>query len=132
MARLSDSERIRKMVALRDEIRAVKKHLKVKEDKLAKLEDSSIELLLSKSIELIRSPYGSISIHSEDVAQVEDWEKVYRYVKRNDAFYLMYKRILNTAWRDEIATRRNKPIPGINAFTRWKLSLLTGKKDIGD
>lgn len=125
MPRLTEAERIRRMLSLREEIRKDSALLADKKAKLAKMEEDAIAMLLKKELHSMSLPEGgTISAHEEIVAQVNDWDDVFKYVKRNNAFYLLYRRINNAPWREEVKSRRNKQIPGISPFSRYKLSLL--------
>ena len=123
MPRLSDATRIRKMIELREEIRVDQKKVDAKKAKLKELEQTSIESLLKKGLLLQKTESGTISVSEEEVAQVDDWDAVFKYIRKKDAFHLMYKRILNPAWREEVAANRKKPVPGIKGFTKYKLAL---------
>lgn len=125
MPRLTEAKRIRRMLDLREEIRTDSAALSIKKAKLEKMEQDAIGMLLKKELHSMSLPGGgSISANPETVAQVQDWTKVFTYVKKHDAFYLLYKRINNAPWREEVKSRRDKNVPGISPFTRYKLSLL--------
>jgi len=127
MPRLSEANRIRRMLDLREEIRKESVLLEVKKKKLKKIEEDAIAMLLKKELRSMSLPEGgSISANPEVVAQVQEWDDVFKYIKRNNAFYLLYRRINNAPWREEVKSRRNKEVPGISPFTRYKLSLLKG------
>lgn len=128
MPRLSEAAKIKRMLAMREEIREIEGDLKIRKAKLKKMEDDAIALLLKKDMVEMATSGGTISINPETVAQVQNWDQVFNYIKKKDAFYLMFKRINNAAWREEIAANRNKPVPGIDPFERYKLSLRTNKR----
>lgn len=128
MPRLSEAKRIQRMLDLREEIRADEAVLKKKKARHKEMEEQAIELLLKKGIQSMALPGGgSISVNPEDVAQVDDWDLFYKYVKKNDAFYLLYRRVNAASWREEVKSRRNKALPGVSSYTRYKLSLRKGQ-----
>jgi hypothetical protein len=55
------------------------------------------------------------------VANAEDWDLVWKYIVRNKAFDLLYKRLNNAACRERWEAK--KDIPGISAFRQISLSL---------
>ena len=127
MPRLTDSDRIARMLNLREEVRADEAVLKTKKAKLKEMEEFAIELLLKKNLKSMGTPDGgSIAVNPEEVAQVNDWEEAFKYIRKKNAFYLMFKRVNNAAWREELKARRNRDIPGISKFTKYKLSLRKG------
>jgi len=68
-----------------------------------------------------------ISMRSSEVPQATDWPKIYRYIKRNNAFDLIQRRLATGAWRDRLEDRKD-PIPGIESFTKSTL-YITLKED---
>ena len=126
MPRLTDAARIERMLNLREEIRAEEAITKVKKAKLKEMEDTAISNLLKKNMISQKTKAGTASVSTEEVAQVNDWEDAFEYIRKKNAFYLMFKRINNAAWREEVAANKNKPIPGISGFTKYKLSLRKG------
>jgi hypothetical protein len=124
MPRLSESQRIKRMLDLREEIRADEAALKKKKEKHKEMEDQAINMLLKKGLQKMSLPGGgTISVNEEDVAQVDDWDKLYAYVRKNNAFYLLYRRVNPASWREEVASRKNKALPGVSTYTKYKLSL---------
>lgn len=63
---------------------------------------------------------GKCAITEEDVPSVEDWDKVFEYIRENDAFELLERRIKSGAWR---ALQMTDPVPGTAPHTKRTLSL---------
>lgn len=63
---------------------------------------------------------GKCAITEEDVPSVEDWDKVFEYIRENDAFELLERRIKSGAWR---ALQMTDPVPGTVPHTKRTLSL---------
>lgn len=61
-----------------------------------------------------------ISMRDSTVPQVVDWEKVYRFVKKNNAFDLFQRRLSSSAWKDRMEDRK-APIPGVEPFVKTTL-----------
>jgi len=57
----------------------------------------------------------------QTVPNVKDWERLYGYIKKHDAFELLQKRVSGTAYRERLEAK--EVIPGVEAFTLTKLSL---------
>lgn len=62
-----------------------------------------------------------VSVYNSEVPQVKDWDAFYKYVKKNNAFELMQKR-LSTKAIDERLDAGEK-LPGVERFTVVKVSL---------
>ena len=61
-----------------------------------------------------------ISLRKSIVPQAVDWTKIYRFMKKNNAFDLLQRRLASTAWNDRMEDRKS-PIPGIESFTKTTL-----------
>ena len=56
------------------------------------------------------------------VPSVTDWDEVYKYIKDNDAFYLLQRRMNAAPYRELLGTEEQ--VPGVEALTVKKLGLL--------
>lgn len=69
--------------------------------------------------------HHQVSVYTDVVPQAEDWDKVFKYIKRTGEFDLLQRRLNSAAvkerWED------NKSIPGVTTFNAVKVSL-TKKK----
>lgn len=62
---------------------------------------------------------GSVGIaerKSQVVYNGKDWDAIYAYIKKNNAFELLHKRL--TAAAVEERAEAGKPVPGVESFTR--------------
>ena len=62
----------------------------------------------------------SVSVGSDIMPTVEDWEKVFEYVKENDAWHVLQKRISAGAYRELL--NMGEKVPGIKPFDKAKLN----------
>ena len=91
------------------------------------LADEVMDEMETQGIDQIRGTKATLSLKKTDVANVLDWEKVYNYIHRNKAFHLMFRRIADGAFREELELRGKRGIPGIEVFTRRSCGLLNSK-----
>jgi len=62
-----------------------------------------------------------VTIVSKEVPQVNDWEAFHAYVKKNNAFELLQKRLSDTAINER--WEAGKTIPGVGKFNVTSVSL---------
>lgn len=62
-----------------------------------------------------------VTVITKVVPQVKDWDAFYKYVKKNDAFDLMQRRLTDKAVQDR--WEAGKKIPGVEAFQAVTLSI---------
>ena len=116
---------IDKLFEIREQIRA----LNAQADKLSEAK-ISVELNLlaemkKQGIEQSRGARASATVSKSIVPQAEDWDKIYGFVMKYKMPYLFEKRIGVKTYQELLATRNNKPIPGIKSFEKQTISLRT-------
>ena len=98
------------------------KRIKPLKDEQADLESQLIAALDAAGIEQGRGRVATGSISETDVPTVRDWEKVYAWVHRNKAYHLFVRRLSSASFRELLAQRNNRAIPGIEKFTKRSIS----------
>lgn len=91
------------------------------EDQEKQLKQHIIDNLPKSKIEGIQGKVCRVSIDKKTKPIVEDWDKFYAYVKKNNAFDLMQRRIADKAIEERWADK--KAVPGIGKFTAVTLSV---------
>ena len=108
-------ERIRTLEAQKDELKKQKDELEI----------NLMDQMLGQGITKASGSEATVSIAETVVPSVQDWDSFYRYIHRNKSYYLLERRAASVAFRDEIATRNGKPIPGVIPFTKRSVNLRT-------
>mgnify|MGYP003110084633 FL=1 len=86
-------------------------------DNMAKLEGWIKEQADTQGVKSFKTDHGTAFLTTTDFAQVADWDSVLEYIKNNDAFDMLEKRVSKTAVRGYI--EKNKTVPsGVNYGTR--------------
>lgn len=72
----------------------------------------------------------TVSIKQEVVPNVTDWDSFYAYIKKNNYFHLLQRRVSTAAWRElhEQLSAKKKEVPGTEAFVKVDLSITTLKQ----
>ena len=70
----------------------------------------------------VAGKFARVSVVTKQVPQVKDWEKFYAYVKKNNAFDLMQRRLSDSAVQERWESR--KTVPGVEPFTVVTLSVV--------
>ena len=93
-------ELLEKKQALDEQLRV--KNLEIKEIKgeSQQVETALFEKMRSEEIEKTGIDGYSVRINRDIFPQVDDWDSVFKYVKENDMFRLLYKRINSLAFRE--------------------------------
>lgn len=103
-----------KKEALEAEIKDQVKELK---DKMAKLEAWIKTKADAEGVTSFKTANGTAFVTTNDYANVADWDAVLSFIKENDAYDMLEKRISKNAVRGYIEQRKEVP-SGVNYGTR--------------
>jgi hypothetical protein len=107
----------------RDAIRTIDEKLKTLKSAYREKEQKILERMKEEGALRVTGQKATISVSVNTVANVKDWDKFYRYIKKNDAFHLLERRPASKAWREEVENRRGKVVPGTEGFEKRTLNL---------
>tara|TARA_R100001443_G_C3314089_1_gene168450 strand:+ start:345 stop:749 length:405 start_codon:yes stop_codon:yes gene_type:complete len=94
-----------------------KEKVKSIKEQMAKLEAYIKEQADEQGVDSFKTGNGTAFLTTTDFAQVADWDAVLEFIKDNDAFDLLEKRVSKTAVRGYIEADKSVP-SGINYGTR--------------
>lgn len=80
-----------------------------------------LELLNEAGLKKASGNFATAGILTDDIPFIKDWNEVYGYIKQNDRFDLLQKRIGVVAWRD--LYKDGILVPGTEAAVDTDLSL---------
>lgn len=98
-------------------------HLNEANDKVDAIEQELMESMQADGLSQIKGAGLTVSIGRSIVPAGKDWTRFLAYVHRHKAYHLLERRIHTTAWREEVEKLKNKPVPGVEAFERVRLTV---------
>lgn len=105
---------------LRDRKRELEAEVKSIDKALAENELLIIEKLDGMGVNKFAVGKLSFSISENIVGNVEDWDQVYAYIKDNNAFHLVQRRLANAAYKEMLDG--GDELPGVAPFTKRSLN----------
>ena len=111
----------------REAIRKTEAELNELKKGYSELAEEAMDEMEKLGLDQIRGTKATLSVRKTDVANVKDWDKVYNYIHRHKAYHLMFRRIADAAFREELELKGKRGIPGIEIFTRRTAGLLNSK-----
>lgn len=114
-------ELVKTLQAVKKERSDLSKKDKELEAQKLELEEQIIQSLDAKGIDLARTDTGRVLINESVVAQPEDWDSIFKFIRENNYFHLLIKRLNNAAYRELLENFGE--LPGAVTFTQRKLSL---------
>ena len=108
---------------IRNEIRAVNKKVDGLKAQKEEMEIKLIEMMDAVGTDQSRSSVATATISETTVPQVTDWDSFHKFIKRNNAFYLLERRAASVAFRETLEQRKGRPIPGVSSFTKRSVGI---------
>lgn len=85
------------------------------------LQDHIIEQLPKSNASGVAGKTARVSVYTDEIPQVEDWDAFYKFVKKNNAFELMQRRLATKSVAERLEAKQK--IPGVKIFIAKKVSL---------
>lgn len=112
---------IEEAIRLRDDSAALEAERK-EIDKVRKvLNYYIIERMQEEGIQRTGTSIANVSISMKQHATVEDWDVVYQYIRDNDAFHLLHKRLSSTSAVEIL--EMDGEMPGVEFYEEAALNL---------
>ena len=117
---------IKKYMKLREKKALVEATIKEELDKI-KADMTKLEAFLKAKLDAdgltsFKTEYGTAFLTTTDFANVEDWDAVLRFIREEDAFDMLEKRVSKTAVRGYIDANKEVP-PGIKYGTKLDINI---------
>jgi len=95
----------------------IKEQVKELKDKMAKLEAWIKTKADAEGVTSFKTAHGTAFVTTNDYANVADWDAVLSFIKENDAYDMLEKRVSKQAVRGYIDQKKSVP-SGVNYGTR--------------
>jgi len=117
---------IKKYMRLREKKAAVEATVKAEIDQI-KANMTKLEAFLKAKLDAdgltsFKTEYGTAFLTTTDFANVEDWDAVLRFIREEEAFDMLEKRISKTAVRGYIEATKEVP-PGVKYGTKLDINI---------
>ena len=99
-----------------------KEQVAVIKAKMEKLESWIKEQADAQGVTSFKTKFGTAFLTTTDYANVADWDAMLTFVKENEAYYMLEKRVSKTAVRGYIEQTKAVP-PGVNYGTRLEVNI---------
>ncbi len=117
---------IRTYMALRSQKDAIEAEMKSRVDgikaNMAKLEAWIKEKADEQGVTSFKSDFGTAFLTTTDYANVADWDAVLDFIRTNEAYDMLEKRISKIAVRGYIQQNKTVP-PGVNYGTKLEVNI---------
>jgi len=106
---------------LREEKRELETKVKALDALLATNEVSIIEIADEMGLDRFAVGKLTFSISNQVVGNVEDWDALHEYIRENNAFYLLQRRLSNAPYKEILDS--GESLAGVVPFTKRSLNM---------
>jgi hypothetical protein len=85
--------------------------------------DKILELCNGQNMNGFQTPYGTVSRGLRSHYWTSDWESMYNFIKKNDAFHLLEKRIHNTNLKEFLTENPDMCPEGLQSKNEYTISV---------
>lgn len=110
-----------KLVGLRNKKRDLEGSIKSLEGQIEELQSQLLEEMEAAGVDKFSGKLGTVSISTNVVANVEDWDALYPYIAKNKLWHLLQRRVSDPAYRELLDA--GKKVPGVQPFSKKRLNL---------
>ena len=110
-----------KLVSLRNKKRDLEVSVKSLEVQIEDLQSQLLEEMEAAGVDKFSGKLGTVSISTNVVANVEDWDALYPYIAKNKLWHLLQRRVSDPAYRELLDA--GKKVPGVQPFSKKRLNL---------
>lgn len=114
---------IDKLWAQREAKRIAEAEVKKIEALIEPLEIAVMERLDEQGLDKANGRAASVSMSTNTIANVEDWDAFWAYIIKNKYTQMLQKRVSDPAYRELLEMGKN--IPGVKPFSKRRLNLRT-------
>ena len=116
---------IDKLQTLREEKRKADAVVKEVEGRISAQEEILMERMETEGVGKASGTKATASIITATVASVTDWDLFWPWLAKKKYFHLIIKRVNDASYRELL--EKGTPIPGVEPFSKRKLSLTSTK-----
>jgi hypothetical protein len=106
---------------LRDHKRTLNEELKNVDAQLYENESTLLDALDSAGLEHAKVDGVAVSISEQTMPNVENWDAFYAFIKENDAFYMLQRRVSTGPYREML--QMEQAVPGVEPYTQRKVNM---------
>ena len=110
-------------IKMREKIRGLEDKVKTIKEQQSMIADKMLELCNEQDANSLNTTNGTISRRLNSSYWTSDWDSFYQFVKENDAYHLLEKRIHNGNMKEFLADNPDAVPMGLQARNQYVVSV---------
>lgn len=118
---------VKAYIKIRDVRAALKREFEAQDNdlkaKMEKLDGAFLKVLEDTKVDSMKTEFGTIYRSEDVIPQAEDWAKVYAYIRENDAFEALEKRLTKKYVKEYMDEHDGELPPGVRVFRKFVVNV---------
>ena len=93
------------------------------ESQLEVLEQQMLDVCKATGATSLKTPHGTIMQSIKKRYWTNDWESLYKFIKDNDAFHLLHRRVNQSAMKEFLEENPDKVPAGLSSLTETTVTV---------
>jgi len=113
--------KIQEILGIKDVIKDLNKQVADLKKQQQAAEIEMMELLDEQGVTGTRTKMFTVTITEAPQPTVTDWDELYKFISKNEAFGLLQRRVSSTAYREYV--NAEEVVPGVETYNKRAISM---------
>jgi hypothetical protein len=110
-------------IKMREAVKEKEEEIKIIKTQQERINQELLDLCEEQNLDSLKTPAGTVTRRVQTNFWTSDWEEMHKFIKENDAFHLLEKRIHNTSMKEFLADNPDQMPVGLQTNRKYILSV---------
>jgi len=110
-------------IKMREAVKEKEEEIKIIKTQQERINQELLDLCEEQNLDSLKTPTGTVTRRVQTNFWTSDWEEMHKFIKENDAFHLLEKRIHNTSMKEFLADNPDQMPVGLQTNRKYILSV---------
>ena len=110
-------------IKMREAVKEKEEEIKIIKTQQERINQELLDLCEEQNLDSLKTPTGTVTRRVQTNFWTSDWEEMHKFIKENDAFQLLEKRIHNTSMKEFLEDNPDQMPAGLQTNRKYILSV---------
>jgi|TARA_R110002167_G_scaffold682_3_gene2970 hypothetical protein len=110
-------------IKMREAVKEKEEEIKIIKTQQERINQELLDLCEEQNLDSLKTPTGTVTRRVQTNFWTSDWEEMHKFIKENDAFHLLEKRIHNTSMKEFLEDNPDQMPAGLQTNRKYILSV---------
>ena len=110
-------------IKMREAVKEKEEEIKIIKTQQERINQELLDLCEEQNLDSLKTPTGTVTRRVQTNFWTSDWEEMHKFIKENDAFHLLEKRIHNTSMKEFLEDNPAQMPAGLQTNRKYILSV---------